>query len=574
MLVCVTALVMWAGNQSRNTVIPAIYTTIYTEGGSRPANDGILNSAPENNPPVATTGNFGVFVLAMYAGDQLDLFAIPRQADSPIRLTSHRADDKEPAFSPDGQRIAFASRRDGNWELYVLSLLSGELSQLTYNLAYEGNPEWSPDGQWLVYEAYYNGNLDICIIKADGTDGPYVLTTNEGMDASPTWWANAGRGDIIYVSQRGRSQDIYALPLDDPDDMRALNLTNTPELAERDPLASPSGDILFYARMDGEPVIFVAEREGDSWAAPHPLARGATAVWTNTDQIAILAPHATGTMLELLSGSRYELPSRIVNLPALAQHLDWMDEPFPDPLPQPLALNANTPIEDAFTEYVIADDSTSPPYKLVNLSQLGVTADLPYLSERVDDSFSALRRTVEAGAGWDFLGVLDSMLWNLDYQVSPGQSSSNWHMAGRAFDIMQNYALLEPPLIELAPVLDGPVLRWHLYVRCAVQDGSLGEPLHVLPWDFSARASGDPLAYDQGGQYRDDIPVGYYINFTELASLYGWEPSPADHTWRHNWYGTLFWQYEKRDGLNWQSAMLELYTSDELTGLFSTVSDQ
>ena len=46
-------------------------------------------------------------------------------ADAPsvewIRLTAHPAEDRYPAFSPDGQTLAFASRRDGYWNLYALT---------------------------------------------------------------------------------------------------------------------------------------------------------------------------------------------------------------------------------------------------------------------------------------------------------------------------------------------------------------------------------------------------------------------------------------------------------------------
>ena len=41
-------------------------------------------------------------------------------------------------------------------------------------------------------------------------------------------------------------------------------------------------------------------------------------------------------------------------------------------------------------------------------------------------------------------------------------------------------------------------------------------------------------------------------------------PDPAATTWRGNWPGVLYWQYEKRDGLDWWAAMLELYPQASL----------
>ena len=60
----------------------------------------------------------------------------------------------------------------------------------------------------------------------------------------------------------------------------------------------------------------------------------------------------------------------------------------------------------------------------------------------------------------------------------------------------------------------------------------------------------------------------YYVDFTEMASLFGWKPVPADTSWRYNWTGILFWQYENHDTLDWWSAMLELYPEATLIGEF------
>jgi hypothetical protein len=107
-----------------------------------------------------------------------------------------------------------------------------------------------------------------------------------------------------------------------------------------------------------------------------------------------------------------------------------------------------------------------------------------------------------------------------------------------------------------------------MYIRCAIQDGSLGAPIPDYPWDFNARISGDADAYESGGRLKAQIPSGYYVDFTKMARLFGWEPIPADTSWRYNWAGILFWQYEKRDELDWWSAMLELYPEATLVGTF------
>ena len=70
------------------------------------------------------------------------------------RLTAGDWDDITPAASPDGEKIAFASNRNGFWDLYLLDLSSGDVTQLTDTPEYEGAPTWSPDGSFLAFEAY------------------------------------------------------------------------------------------------------------------------------------------------------------------------------------------------------------------------------------------------------------------------------------------------------------------------------------------------------------------------------------------------------------------------------------
>jgi TolB protein len=213
-------------------------------------------------------------------------------------------------------------------------------------------------------------------------------------------------------------------------------------------------------------------------------------------------------------------------------------------------------------EAVLPPEAPDTPYRLISLS--GVIADLAYLNDRVDGSFMALRDQANREAGWDFLGRLDNVWWALDRPVEPGEDPYNWHKAGRAFDVVQAYNQGNPAQIELVPEQIGPDTYWRLYVRAAVQDGSLGEPLRAIPWDFAARSSGEVRAYEAGGRPKGSTPSGYYVDFTRLAQFHGWMRTPSDSTWRFNWPGVLYWQYERRDGLDWWAAMLELYPQNTL----------
>ena len=73
-------------------------------------------------------------------------------------LTANYADSTYPRPSPDGRWIAFQSDRNGDFEIYVMNRLGGQIRQLTHNDYWDRLPAWSPDGEWIVYSADVRGN--------------------------------------------------------------------------------------------------------------------------------------------------------------------------------------------------------------------------------------------------------------------------------------------------------------------------------------------------------------------------------------------------------------------------------
>ena len=133
-------------------------------------------------------------------------------------------DDILPVWSPDGQRIAFASKRDGNWELYVMNADGSGKRNLTRNAAndylYGANP-WSPDGRKLVFGRDRNGDGgsdDIYVINADGS-GERYLTRGRG----PLWSPDGQK--ITFTSKRENWAEIYVM---NPDGSGQQRLTRSP----------------------------------------------------------------------------------------------------------------------------------------------------------------------------------------------------------------------------------------------------------------------------------------------------------------------------------------------------------
>ena len=93
------------------------------------------------------------------------------QDPAPQRLTRHEANDRYPAWSPDGERIAFESDRDGNFEIYVMSADGKYKHNLTQNPGDDAAPSWSPDGKKILFHSNrYEDQEEIYVMHADGSN--------------------------------------------------------------------------------------------------------------------------------------------------------------------------------------------------------------------------------------------------------------------------------------------------------------------------------------------------------------------------------------------------------------------
>ncbi len=536
--------------------------------------------SPTSGPSPTPFGSGGAIVFTMRVNGNADLYAINQTTREVVRLTSDPAEDRDPAWSPDGQMLAFASRRSGNWDLYLLDLEGGALIRLTRDTAFEGGPTWSPDGARLAFEAYRNDNLDIFVMDSDGRN-VQRLTTDPAPDYSPAWSPDGSA--IAYVSYQGGNQDIFLYLLGGEQAGTAINVTNSPNADEADPSWSPDGTRLAYTigragystvqistlewRTEGitqtQPTLHLSSTDlfgSGSFPAWAPDGQSIVTVYRHEDRSYLIASSLYG----------WGLSQEAYSAAAAIGQPRWGATPLSSRAI--IRARAAAPASDPplYTEFVQSPPASGPPYTLVYLPDVNGADDRALLSDRVDDSFRALRQRVKEETGWDFLSILGSAWRPMDHTPRPGQSRMSWHVCGRAIDVNQDYYDRDDPLIMLVREDIGNETYWRVFIRAAQQDGTMGEPLRVAPWDLKAREQ-DGLPAVQGGMLMERVPAGYYVDFTTLAADYGWERVSALYRWRYYWPDIEWWHFRHSDGMDWWACMLEIYTPEEIEESYGSV---
>jgi TolB protein len=207
----------------------------------------------------------------------VDLYLLELPGGRLRRLTSSPAADLSPAWAPDGRRIAFATARvdpTGN-NLWLMDADGAHPRPLVRQRGIDEYPVWSPDGSRLAFTCTLGrvlpsqvGDFEVCVVNADGS-GLRRITDAPGISGAGGWSADGRR--IVFDSSRDQDSDGVSscgdLFVMNADGSHLTRLTSGPA-RDCGPSFTPDGrHVLFFsdrARPGGDSDLYVMNPDGSA----------------------------------------------------------------------------------------------------------------------------------------------------------------------------------------------------------------------------------------------------------------------------------------------------------------------
>ncbi|HXX92858.1 MAG TPA: PVC-type heme-binding CxxCH protein, partial [Planctomycetota bacterium] len=204
----------------------------------------------------------GTIAVASTGFHAWELCLFDRETGKERTLAASSGPDFGAVFSPDGQRIAWVSGREGTLDLYSVRTDGMDLRRLTSGAGLDAHPAWSPDSQQILWASCRepaalpgSSGSALYLMRADGK-GVERLSPREASDFSPSWswW-----GDLVaFASGTGRpgSTDLYTMKPDGSDRKLVVRDGGWPTFA------AGSRRIYFHSRRDGAWGIWRVNADG------------------------------------------------------------------------------------------------------------------------------------------------------------------------------------------------------------------------------------------------------------------------------------------------------------------------
>ncbi|HET6347371.1 MAG TPA: hypothetical protein VFH51_20740, partial [Myxococcota bacterium] len=155
----------------------------------------------------------GLIAYASRAEGNLDIVVRPLAGGPTQRLTTHSTDDSDPAFSPDGTRLAWISQADDvKGDVWVMNADGSNKRRLTGAEAADSGPTWGPDNRTIFFTSRPAGSPTRRVERVDATDGARGVVLDPGWDASVS-----PDGEVVFYVRTDENQQprVFARRLRD-----------------------------------------------------------------------------------------------------------------------------------------------------------------------------------------------------------------------------------------------------------------------------------------------------------------------------------------------------------------------
>jgi TolB protein len=174
------------------------------------------------------------------------------------RVSARAGVNQAPAWSPDGKKLALTlSTRDGNLDIYMLDLATQALTRITDDPGIDTEPQWSSDGQSLYFTSDRAGGPQIYRTGIHPGDKPRRLTFQGAYNARPR--LSPDESQLAFVTQEDGAYHIATMDLRGRGDVQVL----THGRFDVSPSYAPNGAVILYASRDrGRGVLALVSADG------------------------------------------------------------------------------------------------------------------------------------------------------------------------------------------------------------------------------------------------------------------------------------------------------------------------